>query len=67
MLFLPVVRAELREGRIPSHSDGRPEDVSIGDPERANFEELKKTLAKATRLAHPDHTKGFEVHPEACD
>ena len=37
------------------------------EPEKASFSALKKALVAATRLAHPDYSKGFEVHPDACD
>ncbi|KZS07762.1 Uncharacterized protein APZ42_028456 [Daphnia magna] len=38
-----------------------------GEPERNGFAELKAALVKAAQLAHPDYSKNFEVHPDACD
>ncbi|KZR95899.1 Uncharacterized protein APZ42_010059, partial [Daphnia magna] len=38
-----------------------------GEPERNGFSELKAALVKAAQLAHPDYSKNFEVHPDACD
>ncbi|KZR96601.1 putative KRAB-A domain-containing protein 2, partial [Daphnia magna] len=38
-----------------------------GESERNGFSELKAALLKAAQLAHPDYSKNFEVHPDACD
>ncbi|KZS10502.1 Uncharacterized protein APZ42_024997 [Daphnia magna] len=34
---------------------------------KKRFSELKAALVKAAQLAHPDYSKNFEVHPDACD
>ncbi|KZS03107.1 Uncharacterized protein APZ42_034226 [Daphnia magna] len=38
-----------------------------GEPERNGFAVLKAALVKAAQFAHPDYSKNFEVHPDACD
>ncbi|KZS08331.1 Uncharacterized protein APZ42_027714 [Daphnia magna] len=38
-----------------------------GEPEWNGFAQLKAALVKAAQLAHPDYSKNFEVHPDACD
>ncbi|KZS07750.1 Uncharacterized protein APZ42_028457 [Daphnia magna] len=37
------------------------------EPERNSFAGLKAALVKAAKLAHPDYSKNFEVHPDAYD
>jgi hypothetical protein len=38
-----------------------------GEETERSFKALKQALLKATRLAYPDYTRPFEIHPEACD
>ncbi|KZR99635.1 Uncharacterized protein APZ42_004425 [Daphnia magna] len=38
-----------------------------GEPEWNGIAERKAALVKAAQLAHPDYSKNFEVHPDACN
>ena len=38
-----------------------------GEEAERSFKALKQALVKATRLAYPDNTRPFEIHPDACD
>ncbi len=38
-----------------------------GEEAERSFKALKQALVKATRLAYPDNTRPFEIHPKACD
>jgi hypothetical protein len=38
-----------------------------GEDAEKSFQALKKALEGATRLAYPDNSKPFEIHPDDCD
>ena len=41
--------------------------LSWGEESEKSFQALKRALEGATRLAYPDNSKPFEIHPDACD